>query len=114
MLFLVIALLVFITQTLFSYWWLVAIDAFVASLLVGKKAFNAYLSGFFGVALVWFGQIYYINSQNEGLLLGKISKLLGISGELLIIVTLLIIGTVGGLSALSAYYLKSIVKKATH
>jgi hypothetical protein len=118
MLFLVIALLVFITQTLLSHWWLIAIDCFVASLLVGKKAFTAFFSGFFGVALVWLGYMLFVNSQNEGLLLGRIGELFGLKKAWLfqemwlVIITSFLGGLMGGMSALTGYYFKTIWKKA--
>ena len=70
MLLIVIALLVFITQWLFYHWWWIIIDAFVATLLVKvRSGWAAFFSGFVGVGLVWLGYIYFINVQNEGLLL---------------------------------------------
>ncbi len=108
MLFLVIAFLVFITQTLFSHWWLIVVDCFVASFLVGKGGFNAFFSGVFGVGLVWLGQTLYTNSQNEGLLLGRMSELLGLGGNWIIAITVLEGALMGGMSALTGYYFKAL------
>ena len=111
MLFLVIALLVFITQSLFYHWWFILIDCFVAALLVGKQAGSAFLSGFLGVGVVWLGQILYTNSMNEGLLLDRIGILFGLKGYWIIIITILIGGITGGFSALTGYHLKTLWKK---
>jgi hypothetical protein len=109
MLFLVIALLVFITQTLFMHWWLIAVDTFVAALLLAKGNWNAFLSGFFGVGLVWLGAAFYWDYQNEGLLMGKIAQLFKLpAGEWVMVLTVLIGALVGGLSALTGYSLRAL------
>jgi hypothetical protein len=111
MLFLVIALLVFITQTLLSHWWLVMIDCFVAAWLVGKSSLASFLSGFLGVLVVWLGYALFVNSQNEGLLLGRISELLGLGKTMIIIITVLVGSLAGGMSALTGYHFKAMWKK---
>lgn len=112
MLFLVTALLVFITQFLLpDFWWVCMVDCALAALLVGKGSLNAFLSGFFGVALVWLGYMLFVNSQNEGLLLGRISQMFGLSGNLLIALIACIGGLVGGMSALTGYNLKAMLKR---
>ena len=87
------------------------VDCSLAALLVGKHSFNSFISGFFGVLLVWLGYMLFVNSQNEGLLLGRVSQMFGLSGELLIAVIALIGGLVGGMSALTGYHLKAMLKK---
>lgn len=111
MLFIIITLLVFITQSVFTHWWLIAIDAFFAALLVGKTPFRSFLSGFVAVALVWLAMALFINQQNEGLLLGKVSELFSLSSTWLLVITTLIGAFVGGFSALSGFYLKAIFMK---
>lgn len=111
MLFIVITLLVFITQSIFSYWWLIIVDAFVAALFFGRSAGQAYLSGFVAVALVWFGQAFYIDVQNEHLLIAKIGDLFSLSPELLFAVTAVIGGLVAGFAALSGYSVRALWKE---
>ncbi|TAH29825.1 MAG: hypothetical protein EAZ06_05280 [Cytophagales bacterium] len=114
MLFIVIALLVFITQSLFIDFWLSAASAFIASLLLGKSNLHSFLSGFFGVAVIWLGYILLIDTQNESLLSDKVAQLFKLSsGMFLVVITTCIGGITGGLSAWTAYALKAlfIVKK---
>lgn len=111
MLFIIIVLLVFITQSVFTFWWLAMLDAFVVSLFMGKSAWIAFLSGFAGVGLVWFGQIYYINHQNEGLLLRKIAEFFPFSPTMLFTVTVLIGAFSGGLGAWAGYSIRALWKK---
>jgi hypothetical protein len=112
MLFLVIALLVFITQSLLYQWWIIAIDAFLAALLLGRSGWQSFFSGFLGVGVVWFGQAFFLNYQNEGLLMAKVAQLFQLPDDYwLLLITGLVGGLVGGFSALSAYSIKSLWKK---
>jgi len=117
MLFIVITLLVFITQYLLNYWWLAALDAFLATLLLGKSSWQAFLSGLFAVAIVWFAMAFYLNYQNEGILLERITQMLvtqtfGLQSNAWVLgATALVGGTLGGLSALMAYSIKSFWKQ---
>ncbi|MDX2301529.1 MAG: hypothetical protein NW226_01960 [Microscillaceae bacterium] len=113
MLFIIIALLVFITQTIFYHWWLVAVDAFVAALFFGRSGWVAFLSGFMAVGLVWFIQAYYLSQRNEGLLLERMTKFFGFlpSSEWMFVLTVAIGALVGGFSALTAYSIRSFWKK---
>jgi hypothetical protein len=112
MLFIVIALLVFITQSLFYQWWLIIVDAFVGALLLGKSGWQAFLSGFLGVGLVWAGQAFYLNTQNEDLLASKIANLFFLPNSLALLgITAFLGGLVGGFSALSAYSIRAFWQK---
>ncbi|EAY28073.1 hypothetical protein [Microscilla marina] len=112
MLFIIIALLVFITQSLFAAWWWIAVVAFVAAVLVGRSNLEAFLSGFFGVACVWVARAYFINQANDGLLSGKIAQFFALpSGDWLLIVTGVIGGLVGAFAAWTGYSLKAIWSK---
>lgn len=113
MLFIIIAILVFITQSLFSAWWWVAVVAFVAAVLVKARSnIEAILSGFLGVAGVWAIQAFFINQANEGLLAGKIAPIFSLpSGDWLLVITGVIGGLVGAFSAWSGYSLRVILRK---
>lgn len=108
----VIILLVFITQTLFSYWWLIIPNAFLSALLLGKGSWSSFLAGFLGVGLVWFFKAYYANWQNEGLLSEKIALLLKLpSPEWLLLITVLIAALTAGFAALFGYSIRDLVER---
>jgi hypothetical protein len=112
LLFIIIALLAFILQSLFAYWWLAAASAFVATILLGKGAWSSFFAGFFAIGLVWFGQAYFLNFRNEGLLLGKISELFSFSPIIIFVITVAIGALMAGFAALSGYSIKALFKKA--
>ncbi len=112
LLFIVIALLVFISQSLLSYWWLSAVSAFVGALLLGRGAWSSFLAGLMAVGLVWLGQAYFLNMRNEGLLLGKIANLFSFSPVIIFVITVAIGALTAGFAALSGYSLKALFVKS--
>lgn len=108
MLFFLLTFLVFVTQYLIPYWWVAAIDAILAAMLVGKSARGSFFSGFFSVGLVWLSYAYWLDAQNERLLSKKIAQLIQVpSPTYLLIITALIGGLVGGFAALTGYSIKA-------
>ncbi|GAB4396673.1 MAG: hypothetical protein OHK0053_11220 [Microscillaceae bacterium] len=108
LLFITIALLIFITQSLFSSWWLLALDAFAGAVLLGRSAGGAFLAGFFGAGLVWGGYAFFLNQRNEGLLLSRIAELFHLPSWGVYAITMGIAALVGGLAAWSGYSLRAL------
>jgi len=104
---LIIGVLSFIVG-LFAPWWSIAVIAFIVILLVPARPLNAFLSGFLGIFLMWLVVASFINTANNSILANRIGGLLGIGENpvLLIFITSLVGGLVGGFAALSASYLR--------
>ena len=105
-------LLSFITG-LFLPWWGVAIAAFIVALIIHQGAARAFLSGFLGVMLLWCLLAAWWNSQNDGVLSAKIATVLPLGGNafLLILVTGIVGGLVGGFAAMTASFLRPVTGK---
>ena len=90
-------------------WWTIAFAAFIVALLVQQSAGRSFLSGFFGVFLLWASLAWLIDMKNQGYLSAKIASLLPLGGNtiLLILVTALVGALVGGLGALTGSYLRA-------
>lgn len=90
-------------------WWSIAIAAFLIAVLVHQKAGKAFLAGFLGVFILWGAFAWWIDMKNEGILTKKISEVLPLGGNslLLILVTAFIGALVAGFGALSGSYLRS-------
>jgi len=101
-------LLAFIAGLYFP-WWSLAIIAFLVAVLIHQKPWKALLSGLLGLFLLWGGLALWINIKNDGVLAVKVASLLPLGGSpyLLITVTGLIAGIIGGLAALAGSYLRS-------
>lgn len=108
--FLFIALLTLIVQY-FLPWWTMAIVAFGVATWKSKSAGNAFLAGFSAVALVWAIVAIFSHTRSEGILTERIANLFFLPiPELLILVTAIIGGLVGGLAALSGFYCRRLTK----
>jgi len=106
--FLLTALLSFIAGLYFP-WWSIAIAAFIVAVLVHQKAGMAFASAFLAMLLLWSGLAGWINFNNENILSLKIAELLGIGNNtfLLVLITGIIGGLVGGLAAMSGSFLRA-------
>jgi hypothetical protein len=111
---LVTPLLVFVSGLYFP-WWALAIAAFIVGVLVHQRAAKAFLSGFLGVFILWAVLAWVIDSRNDGTLSARIAELLPLGGNpiLLILVTALVGGLVGGFGAMSGSLLRSTYKPTT-
>src|SRR5580704_668049 len=96
-----IALLSFVAG-LFCPFWIIAPVAFVVSLLIPLPPPVAFASGFLALFLLWGVLALAASLANGDILAGKIASLLPLGGSpyLLILVTALIGGLVGGGGAL--------------
>jgi hypothetical protein len=110
LLFFLIAILSFLTQ-LFLPWWSLAIVAFGCSFFLGKKAAQTFLIGFLACGLVWLLMALFIHFSKGDVMTDRIAVLLSLpSSWLLYLISFLIAGIVGGLAALSGFYLRMIMK----
>ena len=87
----------------FLEWWSIAVVAFLVALLIPQRIGRAFLSGFLGIALLWAAVALWNDIPNDSILSRKIAELfkLGGSSFLLIVVTALLGGIVGGFAAMS-------------
>ena len=94
---------------LYMQWWSLAVAAFLVALLIPQRAGKAFLSGFFGVFLLWAVLAWWIDMKNEGILSSKIAQLfhLGSSHIVMIFVSAFIGAVIGGVAALSGSYLRT-------
>ena len=96
------------TAALYLPWWIIAVCAFIVSILILQQPLKAFLSGFCGIFLLWFVLAWSINSANDRILARKIAELFPLGGIpfLLMFVGGLVAGLVAGLAALSGSYLR--------
>jgi hypothetical protein len=111
MLFLIILILSFICSY-FLPWWMIAIIAFAAAYIASKKPGMSFLSGFAGVFIAWTVLALLKSIPNDNILAGRVAKLFQLPNWiLLLLVTALIGGLVGGLAALSGALARKSFKK---
>ena len=96
-------------------WWIITPVAFALALALGRRGWGAFWAGFAGVGLGWLVLASWLNLQNEGHLSHRVAELipLGGSGWLLVLVTAVLGGLVGGLAALAGVWLRQAFAKSS-
>ncbi|HEY0356637.1 MAG TPA: hypothetical protein VGC29_10555 [Flavisolibacter sp.] len=104
---LLIAALGFIAG-IFLPWWSIAIVAFLVALLIPQHIGLGFLSGFLGIFIMWAIVATWIDIKNQGILSNKIAQLLPLGGSsvLLVLVTAIVGGLVGGFAAMAGSSLR--------
>ncbi|MEO0334477.1 MAG: hypothetical protein AAF223_22855 [Bacteroidota bacterium] len=106
-----IAGLSYIAEQFFP-WWSVVPCAFLVSFIIPTKGFNAFISGFLGVGLLWLIFAWMIDSSTDSILTEKIAQLLQVNqAGLVVAITGAIGGVTGGFASLSGSLLRTINQK---
>ena len=97
----------------FFEWWTVAIAAFIGGAIFGKSSGETFVKGMIAVIIVWLLMVCYYHFSTQGILSNKIAQILPMGGNvgILIIVTVLIGGLVGGLGAMSGFFVRNLFRK---
>ncbi|OOQ59377.1 hypothetical protein [Mucilaginibacter pedocola] len=93
-------------------WWAACIFAFGAALLLGTTSRQAFWSGFAGLGLAWLALALLKSFPNEHILATRVAHLFQLPHwTLILLVTVLIGGLVGGMSAMSGLLVKKVFEK---
>ena len=96
---------------MYSPWWGIALVAFFVSVLLYTKGFSSFLSGFLAIFLLWGLKAYFIDSANEQILSTKITQLFSVTPFILLLITGVVGGTVGGFASLAGSNFSSMFRK---
>ncbi len=87
---------------LYLSWWSIALIAALAGVWSGYSPIRSFSMGFLAIFLLWAGYAFWLDMGNESILSEKLKELFGgVPGALLILITGVIGGLVGGLGALT-------------
>jgi hypothetical protein len=91
---------------LYFPWWSFAVTSFLVALLIYQKAGLAFVSGFFGVFLLFTVHTLVLDYSNEHLLAKKVALILPLGGSslALILVSAFIGGLVSAFAAMSGSF----------
>ena len=89
-------------------WWSFMITNFIVALAIPQKQWVAFLTGALGVGAIWAGLATGIDMANNHLLSTKVATILPLNGSyvLLIAITGIVGFLLGGMSSLTASYLR--------
>lgn len=90
---------------MFLPWWSCVIVAFAVSAFTSKKAFEAFVSGFLGIFILWLAMATLIHFRNDFLLSERIAAMLSLpTSHLLPLISGLVGGIAGGIGAWSGKF----------
>ena len=97
----------------FFDWWTVVIAGFIGGFFFGTASRETFAKGTVGASILWLLMILYYHFSTQGILSNKIAQILPVGGNvgILIIVTILIGGLVGGCGAMSGFLSKNLFRK---
>lgn len=89
-------------------WWSFMVTNFLIALAIPQKPWVAFLTGALGVGAIWAGLATGIDMANNHLLSTKVANILPLHGSyvLLILITGIVGFLLGGMSSLTASYLR--------
>jgi hypothetical protein len=105
----VIAILAFVFELLLP-WWSIAIAAFVGGMAFNSKA--NFLAGFLGIGVLWLLYALMMDATSAAPLAERISKVLLINKPLLLLITSILGGLVGGFAAMAGSALRGNSKRS--
>lgn len=96
--------------SLYFPWWCIEFTSMFVALVIPQKPAMSFLAGFLGLFILWGGLSLWISLANEFLFAGKLSLLIiKINNPaLIILITAMTGGLVGGFAALTGAYLRRI------
>jgi hypothetical protein len=101
---------------LYLPFWSVALVSFGVAAFIYQKPGMAWLAGFVSILIFWGLLAFGIDAQNDSILSTRMASLfpLGGSAGLLILITGVVGGIIGGLSALSGSFLRRYIDGRKH
>ncbi len=97
----------------FIDWWAVAIAAFIGGFFFGNASGETFAKGAAAISTLWLIMVWYYHFSTQGILSNKIAQVLPVGGSagILILVTVLIGGLVGGWGAMSGFLIRNLFRK---
>ena len=93
-------------------WWSVSVVTLVAFFVFPSRLFVSFLSGFFTIGALWFWLSWRVHMQTDGVLSKKVAELFRLPDPVyLVLLTGLVGGLVGSISALVGSRLRSLLTK---
>jgi hypothetical protein len=106
--FIIIFILSAILQ-LIAPWWVIALIPFLINVWRPTSPLLAFFTSFAAIAALWFGYGLYLHVNSEGIMSNRIAEIFSLpNGILLLIITAVIGGIVGGFSGLSGFFVQQI------
>jgi hypothetical protein len=103
-----IALVAFVCG-LYLPWWTIAVAAFLVALIIPQFPWKAFMSGFAAIFVLWATLAWWKDLKNDGILATKMAEVFSLPANslMMVLMTALVGGLIGGFAALSGAYLRA-------
>ncbi len=103
------AVMAYSLQTMLP-WWSVVIASFSISFIISTKGHSSFVGGFLGVGILWFILAAITDFRTDSILTERVAEIFSLPNNfLLILITSIIGGLVGGFGALTGMQLRSLI-----
>lgn len=103
------AVMAYAMQTMLP-WWSVVIASFSISFIISTKGTSSFVGGFLGIGILWFMLAAITDFQTDSSLIDRVAEIFSLPNNfLLILITSIIGGLVGGFGALTGTHLRSLI-----
>lgn len=107
---LLLILILSIVAQLFLPWWSIAVVCFLVAAWKARHGGHAFLAGFGAIALTWLGAALFWHLTTNGTLSERVAAMMTVNSPwVLMMATVVIGGVVGGISAMSGFYVRRAV-----
>ncbi len=98
----------FLAQTYLQQWWIFALITFIISLMLPySSGIRSFFAGLLMVFITWMILYIFKDMANDSVMSDKIANLFSLkSNNWLFVIASLIMGLIGGLTSLSAFFLR--------
>jgi len=107
-------LIIFIATALlqfFAPWCTIALVPFLILVWRPTSPFRAFITGFLAIALLWFFYGLYLHLDTKGAMSNRIAEIFSLpNGILLLVVTTIVGGIIGGLAGLSGNLVRKTIR----
>lgn len=94
-------------------WWTLIIPAVLLGATLFDRSLTAFIIGFASLFAAWSVQVLYIDLANESILSGRMAEMLGVDQSwLVILITAVIGGLIGGMGTLLGSQIRQLLRPA--
>ena len=105
-----IASLAYLFQITPAPWWSVVVASLLMNFIISTKGLSSFISGFFGIGLLWFLLSTIIDVQTDSILTERVAAIFSLPNSwLLVLITSVIGGMAGGFGGLTGYHLRNLI-----
>ena len=100
----------------FLPWWIIGVVVFLLACGIAKNAFQAFMSSFFALFVLWIGMGLIQSIPNQHILANRVAQMFMLPEQsfnwmIMLLITGIIGGLVAGFSALAGFYCRQVLKK---